>query len=80
MPTKTFSLSSAALAYLETIKGKNPSVVMNNLVLEHRGLSPSIKKQEALLKLREAAWKLATDHDLEQEAIISYVIAAIGGK
>ncbi len=80
MPTKTFNLSIQALSYLGEIKGKNESAVLDNLILEHRGLSPAIKKQEALTQLREAASKLAIEHELTQEAIVSYVMTATGGE
>lgn len=80
MPTKTFNLSIASLSYVESLPGKNESSKLDNLILEHRGLSPQIRKQEALEQLRQAASKLALEHEIEQEAIVSYVMAATGGE
>ena len=80
MPAKTFNLSMAALSYLESLPAKNLSAALDNLILEHRGLSPTIKKQKALGLLRQAALELAQDHDIAQEAIVSYVIEATGGE
>ena len=80
MPTKTFNISLEALHYLDTIPGKNGSSILDNLILEHRGLSPQIRKQEALAQLRASASTLASDHDIDQRALVAYVIRATGGE
>lgn len=77
MPAKSFNLSVEALAFLETTPGKNASVALDRLIKEYKDLSPELRRQNALNKLREGAATLK-DLDTPADAILSWVKGVIG--
>lgn len=80
MTTRTFNLSKPAMAYLEAIdKRGNQSATLDKLILEHRRLSPTIDKQEALAQMRAAIIKLTQDHEISPDAILIWAKEASRG-
>ena len=79
MPAKSYNLSVEALAFLETLGGKNASVALDRLIKDYKDLSPELRRQNALNKLREGAASLY-DLDTPQEAILAWVKQATGGE
>lgn len=80
MTTRTFNLSSPAIAYLEALDKKgNQSATLDKLILEHRRLSPTIDKQEALAQMRAAIIKLTQDHNIAKAAILTWAKEASQG-
>lgn len=79
---KSVSFSKESLDYIQE-KAKNNqtnfSVSLGLIIQQHRKLNKEIEKQENLKQLRNSALQLWKEHEIPQEAIISWVRDVTGG-
>jgi hypothetical protein len=77
------SLSREAEIWVDELRArwkmKSFSKALDTVVLQHKVITPEIRRQEALARLREAAAMLHADFGVEQEALVVWVSEVSGG-
>ena len=79
---KTISLTTEEQAYVTEKaqqKGMSFSAMTGQIIRQHKSFDKDLDRRETLNSLRSCAMKLWKDHEIPQEAIISWVRDCTGG-
>lgn len=80
MAGKSVSLSDASITWVKAIQLKNRinfSQALEKIVHEHKAAYPTERRRLLVLQLRNAAMTLCLEHDILEEAILTWVKEAI---
>lgn len=76
MPGTSVFISQDSIDYINSREGKNFSAKLDEIVQEHRVLSPRIRRADAIRQLKQAA-SVLSELKIQHEAIFAWVRAEL---